>query len=88
MERGLNLPLYPDAWGSAGIYTPAPENGEDAHSSAAPIVEGEGCREGKREGAREEWKAMRPESRSLERRRSRRRRRKRRVRTHTEQTPN
>lgn len=47
---GLNLSLYPDPWGSAGIYTPAPESEEDAYSSAAPIVEGEGGRKGGVEG--------------------------------------
>lgn len=45
-QTGLNLLFYPDPWGSAGIYTPGPENGQDAHSSATPIVEGEGGVEG------------------------------------------
>lgn len=51
LQMGLHHPLYQDPWGLAGIYTHAPENEEDAHSSAAPIVEGEGGRE----GGREEW---------------------------------
>lgn len=45
-QTGLNLLFYPDPWGSAGIYTPGPENGQDTHSSATPIVEGEGGVEG------------------------------------------
>lgn len=54
MQTGLNLLFYPDPWGSAGIYTPGPENGQDAHSSATPIVERGGGVEGQAAGVSQE----------------------------------